>query len=162
MSPSPALTWSDKYAFPNISRSETGAALIDLASQKQWLKVREIIQSYGLYHANWDGLEGEAPSAEVVRNAVAFLTATKTRDLPPPARASLGPDGSIAIEWRSGGVCYQAEISGSSEITWVEFGPESKPVHWSEYLSQDRRARSGDWGGDPIFEGGVADSASAL
>jgi hypothetical protein len=157
------LTWSERDAgttwqIPAVS----SAALIDLAAERKWQAAKNQILLYGRFGENWDGYDSPAPYASVLSRALDFLGCVRARNMVPPARIALSPDGFIAIEWTHAGVCQQAEIGLSSEVSWVEFGKQGKPSQWSEYLPTVSSVRDGDWTRSQEIEDGVAASASAL
>lgn len=141
----------------------SGATVFEVNVARQWRYLQNELSSLAKYDDDWDGMDSAAPPHKLVANALAFLEEIKQNNYSnPPTEALLGPNGTIAIEWRYGTAKLQAEISSSATIDWFELVPGQPLSHLRKHLRAQSTGGDADWTSVKEVEDAAAASASAL
>ncbi len=125
-----------------------GAAASRLDSQRRWDSFIQSIDKMRWFRPNWDGPGTEGPTHTLVDSAIELAVRLRDKHYPPPFRVSPGADGTVVMEWQTGGTYQQLEVSrpfvaelysappgGPSTFTEIPFGcisPGSQFVFPSE------------------------------
>jgi hypothetical protein len=146
------------------------ASAMESVEEAKWREIGEEIRGFRSCRNNWDGLGADAPNPDIIDRAITFVElARKLFSDRPPIRAALGPNGTVAIEWRDkSGVCYEAEFDADPEIHWMAFDGKNQPIHWDLEVPEKSAAREDQdqirgsaWRTDTITGGDVREFASA-
>lgn len=146
------------------------ASAMGSVEEAKWREIGEEIVRFRSCRDNWDGLGASAANPDIIDRAIAFIELA--RELfgdRAPTRATLGPNGTVAIEWHDKfGVCYEAEIDADPEIHWMAFDGIHQPNHWewevpkkSEAGEDQDQIRGSGWRTDTITGEDVREFASA-
>ena len=153
----------------DLSFQPQSASAMESAEEAKWREIGEEINGFRSCRNNWDGLGATAPNPDIIDRAIAFIELARERfGDRAPTRATLGPNGSVAIEWRyKSGVCYEAEIDADPEIHWMAFDGINQPIHWeweapekSEAGEDQDQMRGSGWRTDTITVGELSEFAS--
>jgi hypothetical protein len=114
----PPIVWTQ--AAPTYTRIFSDELSSDIPALQLWIDRERDLSAIGHYGENWDGFGSASPDPRVVGRAITFLRFLRDRDrASPPLRASLSPDGTVALEWLDGERLIRAEIEASTEIEWM-------------------------------------------
>jgi len=98
-------------------------ASVDVKALAEWRKREAELFAIRKYEDDWDGFGAEAPDTKLVDTAISFLQLLRTRGDDPPMRATLSPDGYVAIEWQIAGNYRRAEFLNYTEAEWMRAAP---------------------------------------
>lgn len=98
-------------------------ALVDVKALTEWRQREAELLAIRKYEDDWDGFGAEAPDTKLVDTAISFLQLLRTRGDDPPMRATLSPDGHVAIEWQIAGNYLRAEFVNYKEAEWMRAAP---------------------------------------
>lgn len=96
---------------------------VDVKALAQWKQRESELLAIRKYQEDWDGFGAEAPDTRLVDTAISFLHLLRVRGEDPPMRATLSPDGHVAIEWQMAGNYRRAELLNYRETEWMRVAP---------------------------------------
>lgn len=88
-----------------------GVAASRLDSQRRWDSFIQSIDKMRWLRPNWDGPGTEGPTHTLVDSAIVLAKRLRDKHSPPPSRVAPGADGTVAMEWQTGGTYQQLEVS---------------------------------------------------
>ncbi|MGA7712036.1 MAG: hypothetical protein WCA81_09050 [Rhizomicrobium sp.] len=129
-----ALTWTQ--ASGSHPERESLVSFQTFASIGQWNVVNHQLSNFAKFEENWDGLGSDKPKGRAIEIALECLKTFRALSAPAPSVATLSPDGSISVEWRSHDEYLQAEFSSEPRVELVKFGPNRVIERWSVPLKK--------------------------
>jgi hypothetical protein len=117
-------------------------ALVDVKALAEWRQRESELLAIRKYEDDWDGFGAEAPDTKLVDTAISFLQVLRARGDNPPMRATLSPDGHVAIEWQIAGNYLRAEFLNYREAEWMRAAPGRPTEFQIEVLPIEAPAES--------------------
>jgi hypothetical protein len=139
-------------AAPTVIRSDAGASIITVESslRREWEKREAELIAIRRFRNNWDGFDSLAPDPRVVDASIRYLRALRQNDPTlPPRRATVSPDGVIALEWQAGTRFLRVEIEAPGSAEWTEAFSGGSSRFWRE---EDRQIRADDLAREGLWE----------
>jgi hypothetical protein len=100
-----------------------------------WQRALARLQSFAGLTEDWDGEGSPAPTPPLVATALILADLLRQQQVPPPSRVSVGPDGSVLLEWQKrqpgqGGVVYfEIEVCAPDVAEWMQAIPGQPTQH---------------------------------
>ncbi|WP_342361380.1 hypothetical protein [Terrarubrum flagellatum] len=101
------------------------------------LRLQSKIQKYAKRKADWDGDDGIPPSANAVRDALAFLDYAEIEFSIPSAVYAPG-DGEVMFQWRNADAFIEVGFYGDNTISWYFRGAKGGVDHADDQFSRDQ------------------------
>ena len=131
--PIPFASWPSSA---EVVTARESVASDDPTLRKEWESREAELIAIGRYRDNWDGYDSPAPDPRIVDAALQILRAMRSHDRwNPPMRATVSPDGLVALEWQSDGTYLRAEITEGGEVDWMEAKSGGPVKFWTHRLT---------------------------
>ncbi|MCW9023635.1 MAG: hypothetical protein OQK73_03030 [Gammaproteobacteria bacterium] len=104
----------------------SGAAEKDIAWHRNFMDLYELFD----LEDNWDGEDAEAPSIELIENAISYLNSLQTTsDMPAPSRVIFTQDEEIVVEWNYNNNYLELTIAEPYKAEWMIVDPIGNVQH---------------------------------
>jgi hypothetical protein len=97
-----------------------------------WEAAVRVILGFQQLDDNWDGLEAQAPSRELLESAIGLAYTLHEQGVEPPSRVVPGQEGSVIFEWQEpDGTYTEVEIDRPYHAEVLMMEPGQAARHWT-------------------------------
>lgn len=129
----PITSWAENDVF-SISYAPTIS--VNLPAIDEWGNREAELLRFRELRDNWDGMGSSAPIKQAVDLAMAFIRKFREQS-PPAARATISPEGLVALEWVNKDTFTRAEFDSSNKVEWLQATPGRMTEFWTDDLPQE-------------------------